>query len=85
MPWWMRWRLYKLSEEVSGGLFRGIWFVLKWTIFLMPTIIIKMTKIMILYIMPMCLYITGLLISFGVYMLFVIMSAILKAISSKEN
>lgn len=81
MPWWIRWRLYKLSEEVSGGLCSGIWFLLKWTVFLIPTLMWKMTKIMVLYIMPMCLCITGVIISFVVYMLFAIVSAIF----SKEN
>jgi hypothetical protein len=85
MPWWMKWRLYKLSEEVSGGLFSGIWFLLKWTIFLMPTLIIKMTKHIYIPMMSKIFLFMLQLVLFMFCLPFVLLYAIISAIFSKEN
>ena len=42
MHFWMIWSLYIIIQYI----FKAIWFVLKWSIFLMPTLIIKIAPYM---------------------------------------
>lgn len=42
MHFWMIWSLYIIIQCV----FKAIWFILKWTFFLLPTLIIKIAPYM---------------------------------------
>jgi hypothetical protein len=77
MPWWMKWRLYKLSGEVSGGLFSGIWFILKWIMFWPIIITVKIGKILTPIILAMMI--------FTLCAPFIMLYAIISAIFNKEN
>lgn len=53
MQFWTIWALY----IVIGCILKAIWFVLKWTFFLVPTVVVLIMKVMIPLIFKVILFI----------------------------